>query len=245
MESLVYGTLLAVGYGAVLLLISRLFGVKYTEILTNNKTILKGIVAPVAISSVLLVLFLYGINLLSASFTVPPIEPRWFMWGAPIIIFAGIIARIPQFNREKFSTKTLLITAFAVLLVGFSEELLMRGAFVAFLQNGGFTAFGMILFSSIVFGLLHGINFFNGQDGKTTGTQILFTTLIGANFFAVMIVSGHIWVAMLAHALHDLSALSSSDQVNKSSQKPSRISMTVGVLTYFIGLGMLVGFIFI
>ena len=68
-------------------------------------------------------------------------------------------------------------------MVGFSEEITYRGlAVVGF--RGGYSEVHVWLFTSILFGLLHGVNFFLGQDAVPTLRQVIFAFVLGSVFYS-------------------------------------------------------------
>lgn len=86
------------------------------------------------------------------------------------------------------------------LLAGLGEELLFRGLLqtgLARLLPAPFAIVGSLLIASIVFGLCHYLSH----------TYFLLATLAGFYFGLLMIVSGSILPAILAHALYDFVAL--------------------------------------
>ena len=89
-------------------------------------------------------------------------------------------------------------------LVGFSEELMTRGLLVT-----GFRAQLVEVWvaggTAVLFGMMHGLNVFFGQDASTTVKQVLGTIPMGVLFYVCRRVTGSLVPAMVIHALVDFS----------------------------------------
>ena len=91
---------------------------------------------------------------------------------------------------------------------GFFEEFLVRGTLlvllVTILKNGKYKAINVALLSSIVFGLLHLINFIGGGQGLLeTVQQVLYAVVLGLIFTVMYYRTGSLWVPIFWHALLD------------------------------------------
>ena len=92
-------------------------------------------------------------------------------------------------------------------IVGFCEETTYRGlAVVGF--RGGYSEVKVWLFSSILFGLLHGANVVLGQGAGPTVRQIIFAFFIGSVFYAIRRISGTLIIPMVIHAMWDFGSFS-------------------------------------
>ncbi|WP_425617662.1 lysostaphin resistance A-like protein [Anatilimnocola sp. NA78] len=101
-----------------------------------------------------------------------------------------------RYLRDATALQLLLIAGFA----GFGEELLFRGLIQAGLAEwlpGPWALIGSLAVASILFGLCHYLSH----------TYFALATLAGAYFGLLMIVSGSVLPAMVAHALYDFVAL--------------------------------------
>ena len=82
--------------------------------------------------------------------------------------------------------------ALGTALVGFSEEIAYRGlALVGF--RGGYSEVKVWLFTSILFGLLHGVNVVLGQGAVLTVRQVIFAFVIGSVFYAIRRIRAPSW----------------------------------------------------
>ncbi len=97
----------------------------------------------------------------------------------------------------------LLLFALVCLGVGFFEEMAFRGCALMFfmkkLPNTRLGIFLSILFSSVIFGLLHLMNGFSGG----VLLQIGYSALIGALCSVVLLATGNIWLCVLCHGLYN------------------------------------------
>lgn len=92
---------------------------------------------------------------------------------------------------------------------GFSEEIVFRGIPAA---NWMRTArdegdvMKCALFTSLMFGGIHGLNALNGAPIGTTAFQVFYASVIGFFFVAVYLRSGSIWPTIIAHWIIDFSS---------------------------------------
>ncbi|MEV8213236.1 CPBP family intramembrane glutamic endopeptidase [Leifsonia sp. NPDC077715] len=94
--------------------------------------------------------------------------------------------------------------AVVLLLVGFTEELTARGLLLVGLRSR--LGEGWVWFlTSLLFGLMHGVNILLGQDVFATVIQIVFAFTAGTVFYIVRRVTGTLIWAMVLHAVWDFS----------------------------------------
>lgn len=219
-------------YIILLTVINKITGIKYTELIKNENNIKKGLLIPVAICTLILFIFLLLTNNISDVFSFSPTVNNKFLWVVPIIIVLGIIARFSKYNLASFTKKGIIYLIFSAFLVGFSEELLVRGFVVNQLNDANYNLFWIAIISSLIFGLLHSVNFLTGQDAKTTAMQVITTTLIGINFFVVLTLTGSLWVPILLHFLHDLSIFVQGGKINDVDKKISNSETVLSLLLF-------------
>lgn len=213
---MVQGVIICFVYVALLTVINKVVGVKYTDLLLSESNLKKGLVLPVAFCAALLTIFAYMRGFAPEVFSYSPRVSSIVLWLVPLVICAGIVLRFLHPQWSKFTKKGMLYLVIGAFVVGLSEELLVRGIFVNLLQTNGYSVLAVGLVTSAVFGLMHGVNFFTGQDAKTTVGQMITTTLIGINFYVVLIITGSLWVPIVLHALHDLSLFAQGGEINKN-----------------------------
>lgn len=206
-------------YLLILLIFSKIFGVKYTEIIKSNNNIKKGIIYPVGLSAILLIIFAYYFDWLPDVLSFSPKVNQLFLWLIPAITILSIIARFILINPKAFQKNGLILLSAGTLLVGFSEELLVRGIAVSALQNAGYSVLVAGIASSVIFGLLHFMNYFMGQDIKKTSIQVASTVLMGLNFYIIYVISGSLWFPIILHFLYDFSILGMGPNPDLSNKK--------------------------
>ena len=201
-------------YLGLLLGLTKFFGVKYTDIIKDNNSIKRGIIYPVGIATILLAAYAVAFDWIPEVFSFNLIVKDHILWLIPIVILIGIVARLTKLNTEVFEKNGFLLLAIATLIVGFSEELLVRGIAVGLLLNSGYGILLTGIISSIIFGLLHFMNYFNGQDIKKTIIQVVGTLLMGLNFYIIFIITGSLWAPIVFHFLFDFSILAMGSKPN-------------------------------
>ena len=194
-------------YLALLISVTKYFGIKYTEIAQNTNNILKGIIYPVGICTVLLTVFAYSTGWLPKVFTYSPRITSPWLWAIPLVLLFGILVRLSYLQSSHLDRKALGLLLLGTFFVGFSEELLVRGIAVGLLQRANLSVLLVGIISSLIFGLLHFANLSLGQDIRKTGAQVAITTLMGINFYVIYVISGTLWLPIVLHALYDFSLL--------------------------------------
>lgn len=162
--------------------------------------------------SIIIVLILSRLSLIRSIglISFPQKVKDWLVaWPMFIIL---LIAILPLITREIIidQSKPVMIVVFTTMnfLIGFSEELLIRGLLLSILLlKWGNTKKGIILSvlaSSILFGLAHiGNLIVNPSFLVATFSQVIYATLIGIFFAACVLRSHSIWPVIILHASID------------------------------------------
>ncbi len=127
--------------------------------------------------------------------------------GFPMLIIAAIsllgsLSSLDGFNFGNF-INLLLLTIF----IGIAEEFLCRG----WLQNEFIERYGdtkkhivlSLLFSSLIFGLIHFSNMLAGQDLFTTIIQVIQATSTGLLLGSIYYKTKNIWAVIFLHSIYD------------------------------------------
>ena len=201
---------IGIGYGVLFLVLELIIGIDYDKIGTTTDTIIKGVVVPVAMGTLVLVVVTTLLGwwrpVLRELPTDPARPPRWLL-VVPILVFVATLLGIDYGNLGNMGAAMILWLAIGTALVGFSEEITYRGlALVGFRR--GYGEVRVWLFTALLFGLLHGVNLILGQGAVPTIRQFFFAFVLGSIFYAIRRISGTIVVVMVLHALWDFGSFS-------------------------------------
>lgn len=134
----------------------------------------------------------------------PSLTPkRWWLVSIPVLV---VLLPISQFGDVPWASRPIgyvLVIAAGTLMVGFGEELLIRGVLLTAVRarHGELVA---LLGTSLVFALAHiPGSIIAGASLATIAFQVSFLAAAGAAYYWVRRVTGRLWVAMLAHAFTD------------------------------------------
>jgi uncharacterized protein len=203
--SVVLAVVAIVAYLFVLTALAFTFPVKYTQIADSPHNLLFGVVIPVGTGGLVLCgLATWWGWWRPALYEGRRFGPTWALISPALLVLAYLL-NLGTTNFARLTLGFLLLAALGTLLVGFSEELLMRGLVLVGLR-GSLSEGWVWLATSAVFGLLHGINYFYGQPLAATAVQIAFATLLGSIFYVTRMLTGTLLIPMALHALNDFSA---------------------------------------
>lgn len=124
-------------------------------------------------------------------------------WIPPIIVAASAVVGLTQVTWGELDTSFLLAVVVGTLLVGFSEELLTRGPLLHAARHRFSSEFQVVLLTSVVFGLIHGVNIVTGQAIGPTLQQVFGAAMSGTAFYLARRTTGTLITAMLLHAVFD------------------------------------------
>jgi uncharacterized protein len=148
---------------------------------------------------------------------------RWLGWWRPVLIecrrVSGWYLLIPgllmplsliSVDWSRLSAKgagytaTLVLTA---LLVGFNEELFVRGVLLVGVRRLT-SERGVWMWTSLAFGGLHAVNLVVGSPLRAVLWQVLLVTFVSTLFYLARRAAGTVVAAMLMHAVWDFSGFS-------------------------------------
>ena len=138
-----------------------------------------------------------------------------FMTGyCVIMVIAQLIVQQTVPDNTLVSPGQIVIFTLTVFLVGFNEEILVRGIILnLFLDRFANTRRGMlsaIVLSSLIFGCAHLPNVLSGVPLGSALIQSVQATLLGVIFAAAYLRSGNLWITIILHAVTDFAGLMAS-----------------------------------
>lgn len=158
---------------------------------------------------------------------------RWTII-APLLLLAALVGNLAGTTWSDVGADFLVAGLALGVVVGFNEELTSRGLLLVGLR-GSTREVWVALVSSLLFGLMHGVNIVLGQSVGETLPQIGNAVLQGLTFYILRRVTGSLVWAMLLHGAWDFSVfmLGATDGSNP-----------LAFLVLLAGLVALVGFWF-
>jgi membrane protease YdiL (CAAX protease family) len=222
---------IGISYAILFLVLELIMGVGYDEIGSTTGTIIRGIVIPLAVGSLVLAIVTTALGwwrpVLRELPDGPPRPPRWLL-AVPVLVFIAVLLGIDYGNLGAMGGAMIMWLAIGTAMVGFGEEIAYRGlAVVGF--RGGYSEVRVWLFSSILFGLLHGVNIILGQGAGTTIRQVIFAFVLGSVFYSIRRITGTIIIPMVIHAIWDFGSF--THVAGKATGVVERVDLTAAGLS--------------
>jgi uncharacterized protein len=195
-----------VAYTVLVGILWRLTGTRYDHLVDSRSTIARGIVLPIGLGALLLVVTVTWFGWWEPAVFPGVTAPAWAL-AVPVLVGLVAVINIATIDWRSSQARLLPLLVVGVALVGFAEELVTRGQLVVGLREGGASELVVWLVTSLLFGLLHGINALFGQSGRQTAVQVVAAFFAGSAFFVTVTATGTLVVAMVLHALWDLGTL--------------------------------------
>ena len=233
--------IIGIGYAILFLVLEKIMGVGYDVIGATTHNIVRGIVIPLVVGTIVLAIVTTALGwwrpvLRELPDASPPRPPRWLI-AVPILLFVAALLGIDYGNLGNMGGSMILALALGTAMVGFTEEITYRGlAVVGF--RGGYGEVRVWLFSSILFGLLHGVNLILGQDAGPTLRQVILAFVVGSVFYSIRRITGTIIIPMVLHALWDFGSF--SHVAGKASGVPGKVDLTAAGMSLLQNLVLLV-----
>lgn len=134
----------------------------------------------------------------------PTLAPRrWWLISIPVLVVLLAISQLGDVQWAARSIGFILVIAAGTLMVGFGEELLIRGVLLTTVRarHGELVT---LLLTSFVFALAHiPGSIIAGVPVGAIAFQVTFLAATGAAYYWVRRVTGRLWAVMLAHAFTD------------------------------------------
>ncbi len=230
------GLLIVLAYAAYLFAMAKIIGVPYDQVADSNENLIKGILIPVGLGSILL----YGLTKYLGWTDVfsekHKLRQKWF-WVVPAAILVLVVLNfIRAFDINPDSNLSLPLIALCTLLVGFTEELLTRGLLLKAARST-VSEKKALLIVVVVFGLLHGMNGLLGQEAGTTISQVVSTMPFAIYMYIALRVGGSLWLPIVLHMLWDMSLLASGsindNSVMEQYQEDNPMQALIAIVAQF------------
>lgn len=237
--------LIILGYLATLIILGRTIAsnISYADITSSSDAVLRAVVIPVGIGSILLTGLAIWSGWWSEIWKKNKIKGhKWFII-IPIIIFIGLVLKIIGGDVAEFDSTFIIYAVIATMLVGYSEELLARGMAVVGLRESGWNEARVMIGSSLLFAAAHFMNLLGGQSLQATMGQVSATFIIGLMLYISMRSTGFIIVSMTLHFLWDFGVMTAtfggkfSDSLNfdvSILSKPTKIGLLLVTLAQLL-----------
>ena len=155
----------------------------------------------------------------------PTLTPRrWWLISIPVLV---VLLPISQLGDVPWAARPIgyvLVIAAGTLMVGFGEELLIRGVLLTAIRarHGELVT---LLGTSAVFALAHiPRSIIAGVSLATIAFEVAFLAAAGASYYWVRRVTGRLWVAMLVHAFTDWALYLASGAGTPAASLPQALS---------------------
>ncbi len=133
------------------------------------------------------------------------------IWFIPLIVIEILPIALVGFSAE-IKPLQYLNLLFFVIAVGFNEEIYFRGLAFKFMKEKGTK--NAIIGSSILFGVLHLANAFNGKEPLYVVLQMIFAFLVGLVLAEIVSITKSLWVVIIWHASHNYISMITGDALN-------------------------------
>lgn len=220
---------IVVAYAIYLLIVFAIAGVDYDEIAASTGNLVKAVLIPIGIGAFGLAFLGGRLGWSREAMSERPSGPRW-MLAIPALIALSALITTANAGFSGLDAGFLIVLVVSVLFVGFSEELLTRGLALVGFRRGGRPEVQVWLFTSLLFGLIHGLNLITGQGLGDTAVQIGFAFVFGSVLYVVRRATGLLVVCMLLHAFWDFSVFLSDGEGGAATTGSA--SGIAGVISY-------------
>lgn len=134
-------------------------------------------------------------------------------WYIPLAAIEILPVAVFGFNTSVTALRLVVLICFTA-AVGFNEEIYFRGLIFKFLEREGTKK--AIIWSSVIFGILHLANAFNGENTLYLILQMLFAFLVGFVLSEIVSITKSLWVLIIWHAVHDFISIMAGDIFNQA-----------------------------
>jgi membrane protease YdiL (CAAX protease family) len=214
-------------YLVVVVAIQATSGVPYTEWGDSAGNLWRGAVISLVVGAVVLALVTSLLGWWRPALRERrTTRARWTII-APALLLVAMIGNLAQTDWSAVGTDFVLAALALGVFVGFNEELTSRGLLLVGLR-GSTREIWVALVSSLLFGMMHGVNIFLGQSLGATIPQVGQAFLMGLIFYILRRVTGSLLWAMVLHGAWDFSVFAL--EVTGGSNPLTILMLLAGVL---------------
>jgi len=130
---------------------------------------------------------------------------------------------------SKITVLQYIILLFFTVAVGFNEEIYFRGLAFKFMGEKGRKK--AIIWSSIVFGVLHLVNVLNGKNTLYLILQMFFAFLVGFVLAEIVSITKSLWIVIIWHSAHDYISSITGEALDKTAL--IALAIQVGILLVY------------
>lgn len=154
---------------------------------------------------------------------------RLWLVAIPVLLAALPLVQLPGVPWAERGLGTVMIVLVGTIMVGFGEELVIRGIlFVSLRERHGELV--TLLVTSLLFGAAHTVgSVWAGLPPAAIAFQVAFLSMTGSLYYWVRRVTGRLWVGMAIHALTDFTLYLASGEASAAEAMSS--SDDLGPLT--------------
>lgn len=193
-------------YAALMALVWTATGTDYDTVAESTGSLFRGVVLPVTTAALFTALFTTWLGWWRPAIREETVIAAKWTLIVPVVMALLALVNIVSIDFGAVTLSWIVTLVLGVALVGFGEELTTRGVALVGMR-GRVSEVGAWLLTSLLFGLLHGINAFFGQSVPATIRQIVFAFLMASALYVTRMVTGTLVVAMVIHAMWDLGSL--------------------------------------
>lgn len=201
-----------IGTGILLLFLLTVFNIPFLANISDSKLIQDIIIRAIGASLFIYMIYTKG---LKSYISFGKIDSKLLLITIPAFLIAinnfPFSAYISGRAEITGSISSIIIFALFIISVGVFEEIVFRGVVLnLFIQKSQKTKTGVflaIVYSSLVFSLLHLLNVFAGSGFLPILLQIGYTFLIGMMFAVVYLKTKNIWTTIVIHTIYNIGGL--------------------------------------
>ncbi len=153
---------------------------------------------------------------------------RKVWWYIPLILIELLPIGIVGFSSEVTGLQYIILLFFTI-AVGFNEEIYFRGlAFKLMEEKGRKQA---VIWSSVVFGVLHLANALGSKSTLYLILQMFFAFLVGIVLAEIVIITKSLWALIIWHTSHDYISGITGDALDRTAL--IILAIQIGILLVF------------